>query len=432
MYKFMKPFIYSFCLILLFTIVCFPQVEDTSKIDAAIAQLENSQKELWQIDVDQMERIANLEKEVENKGEFETTQQFEDRKTKVYDQISQLSLELREQNGIQRFAVQKQINKLLRTEFEGTVQVKIGQYDADKQLFPINLTNNLLSENLFIPLAEAKELKEHISEAKIVSKLGLLLDYDGKAQSFLLSSKINFRGKIYQTISTNLELEKALNMFYGNYSLASKSSSWKLYETEDSETYKLIGVTAKSVLFKPFQENGIQKFLLVTETEKEDGGCHVCGAILGIAVFSKKDDFWKIESAQKNLGEQGRWGKLDEPFLVKVGKEKYALKFFWGDMHQGYENRGDYYFALDNDLFREILSYSTFEDSSASDVKGEDQISVRGKVSFVAGIHPDYYDAKVQITGKKAVKVGRGYMLKPYTKTEIYSYIDNKYQPITK
>lgn len=428
----MKRFILLFCLVLSFPVIAFAQSVDLSKIGEAKLQLENLQKQLWQIDAEQQKEVARLEKEIEIKGEFETTKQFEERRAKIYDRTSELYSELRGQTGARRGEFHKQINEILRTEFTGELDVRLGLYDADNQKFPINLTNGLSFETLVVSLNDAKELKENFSEAKVVGKLGLLLDRNNRAQAFLLSAKINFRGKSYQTISTDLSLIKGLNLFYGSYNAASKTSSWKTYETEDFENYSLMEASASGSLFKTFQENGVQKFLLVTQTVKPNGGCHACGATLGVAVFSKKDGYWKVDWAQKNLGEYGRWGELDEPSLAKIGKEKYALKFAWGDMHQGYEQGGDYYFALDNNSFRVILSYSTLADSSASSVLGEDQISVKGKVSFVEGSNPDYYDVKVLITGKKAAKVGKSYILKPYSKIEIYTYIGDKYQLVKK
>ncbi len=40
--------------------------------------------------------------------------------------------------------------------------------------------------------------------------------------------------------------------------------------------------------------------------------------------------------------------------------------------------------------------------------------------------------SKIVKTGKKAVKVGRNYTLRPYSETEIYTYVDGKYLLVKK
>ena len=319
----------------------------------------------------------------------------------------------------------------MRTEFVGQIIFSLGTYDADNQKFPIYFDNKFTTETLTVPLAEAKEVKANFSEAKITGSLGLLLNESNKAQSHLLTTKVDFRGKTYQVNTVNLTPAKASMMFFGNHNPESKTSIWRTYETEDFETYSLTEISAAIKLFKPFQENNIQKFLLVTQTEKPSGGCHACGAILGIAVFSKKGDYWKLDSAQKNAGEHGRFGEIDQPSLAKIGKDKYALKFSWGDMHQGHIDGGDYYITLDSN-FREILGYATIETSDKYGEMSEYDIDITAKAKFIQGANPDYFDVKVVTTGRKAVKIGKRYFLKPYIKTDIYTYVEDKYKLVKK
>lgn len=411
----------------LFIQFCNGQSKDLSQIDEVKIQLENLQKQIWEVDFKQRKEISDLEGNSEVKGEFETTKQFDDRKSKIYDQTSQLSLEIREQSGNERNKIQRRLGEILAIEFEGKINISFGQYNADAQIFPVFLQGGLSFETLTVSLNEAKELKENIQESKITGKLSLILDKNNKAQLLLNSADINYKGKNYRTTS-NFSSTTALELVYGNYDVVTKTSAWTTYETEDFENYSLMKMSASVLLFKQFQEDGIQKYLLVTQTEKSNGGCHACGAILGIAIFTKKDAFWKIDSTLKNAGEQGRFGNLDQPSLAKIGKDKYALKFSWSDMHQGNVDGGDYYISLENKVFNEILSYSTIETSYNDGVVTEYDVSTNSKVFFIQGENPNYLDVKVVTVGKKAVKVSKRYYLKPYTNTDLYKYKDGKYK----
>lgn len=411
----------------LFIQFCNGQSRDLSQIDGLKIQLENLQKQIWELDIKQREKISAFERSSEVKGEFETTKQFDERKSKIYDQTSQLSLEIREQSGNERNEIQRKLEEILTIEFEDEINISLGQYNADAQIFPVFFGSGLSFETLLVPLNEAKELKDKIRESKIIGKLSLILDENNKAQLLLQSAQINYKGKNYRTTS-NFNSIKALELVYGNYDVATKTATWATFETEDFENYSLMKMSASVLLFKQFQENGLQKYLLVTQTEKPNGGCHACGAILGLAIFTKKDTYWKVDAALKHAGEQGRFGNLDQPSLAKIGKDKFALKFSWGDMHQGNVDGGDYYISLEGKVFKEILSYSTIETSYNDGVVTEYDVSTNSKAFFIQGENPNYLDVKVVTTGKKAVKVGKRYYLKPYTNTNLYKYKDGKYE----
>jgi len=69
--------------------------------------------------------------------------------------------------------------------------------------------------------------------------------------------------------------------------------------------------------------------------------CHACGALLGVAVYQKHND-WKLFAKVNNLVDMGSWGKVfgyqDEKSLSihSGGPEKFVIAINGGFMAQGY------------------------------------------------------------------------------------------------
>lgn len=101
-------------------------------------------------------------------------------------------------------------------------------------------------------------------------------------------------------------------------------------------------------------------------------------------------------------------------------------------MHQGYETGGEYYWLIDKRVIKEILNIYTSEDNTGAEPAKKDLSSSNSKVTFVPGNNAEFFDVKIIKTGRKSVKVGRTYVLKPFTETEIYTYSDGKYQLVKK
>jgi hypothetical protein len=437
-------------LLLIMQIFCLlapSQTLEISKLGEAKAKLENLQKELWKIDREQYQDIAYLRRQNLIKGEFETTKQFEERQKKQEDSISALEVEALKKTGPGRQAVQRQINEILKTEFTGRIKLLLSKYDADNQQFTIFSSDNIPFNYLKVLLTEAKSLKDNFSECKTTGSAALLLNEKNVAHEYILQAKLDCNGKTYQATQQPFTAVKAMQMVFGNFNTATKTSLWENYELEpeDNEnsanaivTSVLKPVTSEVTLFKSFRENGIEKFLLVTnrkgttEDEEMEWTCHACYGIPSVATFVKTPNYWKIETVQKHAGEIGSYGTPGEPSLIKIGPEKYALKFSWGDMGMGYERGGEYYWIVSNGIINEILNVYTSEDNTAAEGPKKDLAISNSKVIFTPGNNPEFFDVKIVKTGKKSVKVGRTYVLKPFSEIELYVYLDGKYQPVKK
>lgn len=431
----MKIFLLILLSFLLFSFHSFGQVSDFSKLEEAKTKLENLQKELWKIDVSQTELSKEISKEAQQKGEFETTKQFELRQKKLYDLSEKLAFEVRYQTNDDRYKIRRRMNEILRTEFIGKVKVSLGLYDADKQLFPVTLNNKSI-KFLSVPLAVAKDFKENISEIEFLGNIGILLDADNKAVEYLISATASYKGNSYQTISTDLNESQAMNLVFGNFQIETeneeKYSTWKTYFAEDFENFILNSGTVSPVFFKKFNDSGAEKYLLLAKINEISGGCRTCGYALSVAVFSKDKGQWKVELAEKNVGEQAFYNEHENFAFIKIGKNKTALKSDWGFTHMGETIGVVDIFEIDNNVFRKIFSETILEDTSISGMVGEYSRELTSRINFVQGINPEYFDIKVITTGRTAIKSGRRYILKPYNKTEMYTYTEGKYKKITK
>ena len=76
----------------------------------------------------------------------------------------------------------------------------------------------------------------------------------------------------------------------------------------------------------------------MTNAVPEDGGCHACTGLLGVAVFVKDGNNWKVESNEPYLASMGAMGSVGDRFdWVPAGDDAYALVVGGDDMQQGYQ-----------------------------------------------------------------------------------------------
>jgi hypothetical protein len=431
----MKPikFLQLFIAFSLMSAIAFGQQKNISEIEISKKKLEQLQKEIWAVDERQREQIKTLEQTKLVKDEFETTKQFEERKQKLNDKISEIANQILQKKGDEREKLHKQISEILSTEFIGERQIQLSQYDADNLRFTIFSKDGIAFNYLSIPINEAKLLKENFSESKILAICALVLDKDNKPAEYLLSVKIDFLGKTHLVSNQNLNKAKAMQMLFGNYDFTAKTSEWKTYKAEydidtDNEKIVLANVSTKVFFFEQFKENGKEKYFLVANDDSK-GDCGACSGLPSFAVFTKVSDYWKIETAQKHGGEIGVYGTPGEPSLIKIGPEKYGIKFSWWYMQMGYESTQDDIWAFIDGTLREIVNISTSADNSgAVGSSNENFESSKSKVTIFQGSNPTFFDIKVLTTGRKAVKLGRKFVIKPFTKSETYKFSNGKYE----
>ncbi|MCY7344715.1 MAG: hypothetical protein LH614_00700 [Pyrinomonadaceae bacterium] len=424
---------------ILFLIISVSQIFAQTDIETSKKLLEKLNQQLIEIDADQRNELNALQKRSSVKGEFETTKKFDERSKKEETEWNSLYNQIDSQQGIDREKIYKEINRILSKEFSGVFQVDLGVYDADKQVFPL-LINKTFKEFIVVPLGEARELKENFSKAEKTGILGVVLDSKNQAIEYLISGQIKYNGKVYNITTNTFSNSRAMRMLFGNYDDTSKYATWTLYlqkfyvDGSDEDVYVPVTVYAKILAIKSYTDQNQEKRVLITQTAPtlEDNSCHACSVTISVAVFSKQNDYWKIEQAQKNTGRYGSFGEVSPPIIVKIGINRYALKYDSFYMNMGEAAGGEQYITLDGGLFNEIFNVSTHQDNTASMASIKDQMSSNSKVIFKPFSDSVYFDAIVSTSGKRGKKIGNRYMLSPFVQTDLYRCSDGKYLLVKK
>lgn len=405
-------------------------------IGEARSRLEELQAQLMRVERESQEELERTVAEQLNegpKGEFETTKEYEARRAKASKQREQIEENLKRKKEARREEINRRINGILTVEFVQPFEARLGTYDADAQRFPL-LVPPGSHETLFVPRLEAKELKENFARTEKTGTFALQLDAQNRAQVYLLSGAISYAGKVYRIERSEMNGARAMFMLYGNYNPANKRAKWigvpNWWSEGDAEGQAFEAIPQFS---RSFSEGGANKFVLVTaslaEGEAEFGDCHPCGVKMGAAVFVQRGETWRLEVGQKDVGTYGAFGIPPNVGLEKIGPERHAVTFSWGDMHQGVTDEGTAYVDRADGAFREILWLDTGHSTEGAGTFSiaEDNLIYNSKIEYLPGNNPAYFDLKVTLSGKRGARVGRRVVMRPFTKVEVYKFSDGVY-----
>lgn len=413
------------------------QTVDVSKINETKSRLEGLQKELWQVDLDERGDVVSLGRQSIQKGEFETTKQFEVLQEKLQEQTTEIEVQTLRKTGSRRDEIHRKMNEIFRTEFTGDIGMSLGRYDADSQRFAILTDEGVSIGNIPVSLADAPKFKADFLQGSLSGRLALLLNADNKAEEYLLAAQFRLNGKSFPVIASAFTQGRAMQMLFGNYDAPTKTSYWKTFmlSNDGENRYELATLKAEAVFFKPFRENNTDKYLLVANTEPQKDeemgfSCHACYGLPSIAVFSNVSGNWKLDMALKHGGEIGGYGSPGVPSLVKVGPKKFAVKFSW-DNGRAAQVKGEYYWRIDGQFPREILNIYTYQDYDP-DYSPKDRKSFRTTTAFVPNGTSEFFDVKVTSAGKEAALTGRRYVMKPYQRIDLYSFVNGRYDLVKK
>jgi hypothetical protein len=218
----------------------------------------------------------------------------------------------------------------------------------------------------------------------------------------------------------------ALEVLYGPYDEQKKAATWsdaavppdlpwaQNLSLSPGESLK---VTAMATF--DFTEGGKQKKLFVTNAVPENGGCHVCTGLLGVATFVKDGADWKVESTAPYVASMGAMGLAGNKFdWVPAGDNSYALIVNGDDMHQGYETAStDVFLRKSGEKFERVIS--------DVDTGASNQETVSVDTTFLKGKNPRHYD----------VKVAYSYTIpdqKTYVADHVYEFVNSKYVLVRK
>ncbi|MBA7653640.1 hypothetical protein ES703_61497 [subsurface metagenome] len=118
------------------------------------------------------------------KGEFETTIQYKERLRlekyrleEIEAEFSQLKKQLEEQYLIDRLKIHRDIEKRVSTtEFIKTFNIHLSPYDADREIFTVDIQGQDQEKELFIPLGEAPIFKSKLDQLSVQQILRPTID----------------------------------------------------------------------------------------------------------------------------------------------------------------------------------------------------------------------------------------------------------------
>lgn len=241
-----------------------------------------------------------------------------------------------------------------------------------------------------------------------------------------VSNKKNFTGEF--------NVGKALELVYGSYDYQKKYAKWRLTE----EDLKNGGIDKESTGIRPgtvytaanlvqaFNQSGVQRYFIITETVPAQYDCHACGPLVGGAVFTQQGDRWQLDSESRLVRPMGGFGTAPKGKLTKIGPDRYGVVFHDGGTGQGYTHEAVSLLAEVGERISEVLSVNPYggdnEGTCGEDLQPCWKFSSR--MDFESGSNPDYFDIKVTTTGTKTDdngNIGRANAVKKYT------FVNGKY-----
>ncbi len=227
---------------------------------------------------------------------------------------------------------------------------------------------------------------------------------------------------------------KALELIYGSYDSQKKYSKRKITKediqglpAEDRSTGIQPGTVYTAANFaKPFTQAGVARFFVITETVPAHYDCHACAPIIGAATFSKQGDAWQLDTLTKEVSTMGSWGSAPEGKLIKIGPERYGVVFQPGYTGQGITSESAVVIAETTENVREVLVVDEYgADNSGTCGEGlATCYSFSSKLEFVAGSNPEFYDARVTMSGTKEDKDGN---VRRANSVKKYKFANGKY-----
>ncbi len=217
----------------------------------------------------------------------------------------------------------------------------------------------------------------------------------------------------------------ALELLYGPYDAKTMSASWSdaavppdLPWAENLQIKAGEDLLVTNVATLAYSADGKEKKVFVTNAVQENGGCHACTGLLGVAIFVKDGSQWKLESNEPYVASMGASGSVGGKFeWIPAGDNIYALVVSGGDMHQGIISVSTSVFALENGKFVPLPV-----DGAEAEAENE---GIEVSTAFLKGKNPSHYDMKVTLSYTMPGQ-------RRYIENHLYQYVGDKYVLVQK
>jgi len=152
----------------------------------------------------------------------------------------------------------------------------------------------------------------------------------------------------------------------------------------------------------PFQQNGLDKYLLISEIPGD--ACPACRASIGGAIFVQTDNAWEIDVEQRHITTLGVLGRAPEGTFTQIGADQYGVLF--NDSYVENNRSGERIVLIseaENSL-RVVLAVETavthFEEGGDGDIAW----AYESDLSFIEGDNPEYDDVQITTHGSRPIE----------------------------
>lgn len=239
------------------------------------------------------------------------------------------------------------------------------------------------------------------------------------------------------TVSLEGEFDpaKALRAVYGTYNTEQKRAQWKPTKEELNRFsfYNNIQTLYSRAYFtKAFEQNGVDRYFVITRTAPSKSDCEDCVPVLGGAVFTRNGEEWELDAQSKMITRTGSHGELSNGRVVKLGPEKYGVMFHWKATSEGVTEEGDLLIAETKNGLKEVFSMVTGGDNKkhCQDIGAYADESpcwaYRSKLDFVPNANSSFYDLRVASEGTKQVEENN---VIPVRETKRFVFSETGYRP---
>lgn len=398
---------------------------DSISVRAELERLTSELTRFEELTIDEMARLS--ERPV--KGEFETTKQFEARQTVYFETLTKRENSIRQRRQKHFVEQMKLVGNLMQQEFVVPATFELGNYDADRQVFPLVGKDGEDEAELSVPLAEAPRVKSQFANAVASKRFSLYSDFSETVRELTLGAKIELEGKTYQTLTANMTVDRAMSLLYSEYD---QSTGRALVEFNKAEAEYGNWVEGEPIFAKPFfsktySEGLKEKFIILTSAAPPGYDCHACSPVIGASIFVKESTGWKLDLAHKSIGHYFSWGQAAKPRFERIGKDKYGVILEWEDGGQGWFSGQAHLLAATDHVLEEVGTFLTSENNAGGVSNREDYVAITGRYDFIPGQLNDFYNIRIVYRGKKATGKGNRVVIKPFSKVVLYEFKNGQY-----
>jgi hypothetical protein len=237
------------------------------------------------------------------------------------------------------------------------------------------------------------------------------------------------------SLEGTLDDAKALQAMYGNYNESSKRAQWKptTGELDRFNFYSNIKTLYSRPYFsKAFQQEGAERYLVITRTAPDKSACEDCVPVLGGAIFQKAGEDWQLKTQTRALTRTGMHGTLSGGRLIKIGNDKYGVLFHWKASNLGVAEEGDLLIAETKAGLKEVFSMVTGGNNKQyceqNGLYHDDPAcwTYSSKLEFIPNANNSFYDIKITSNGNKQIEDNE---VAPVRETKRFYFTESGYQP---